>query len=36
VRLVSEAILHDERLMGAATAPELAAALADWMRERAG
>jgi MOSC domain-containing protein YiiM len=36
VRLVSEAILHDERLMGAATAPELAASLADWMRERAG
>jgi MOSC domain-containing protein YiiM len=36
VRTVSEAILHDETLMGAATAPELAASLADWMRERAG
>jgi MOSC domain-containing protein YiiM len=36
VRTVSEAILHDEMLMGAATAPELAASLADWMRERAG
>ena len=36
VRDVSDAILLDEALLvGAASAPELPAELAEWMRERA-